>query len=613
MNIARQNTNSPDHNTAVAQAFRDAEVRDRRLFEAAQEGILILDVDTGRINDANPFAVELLGFSPDEMSGKTLGELGAFKPIEPDPGLLERLQRDGYVRYEDLPLETRDGRTIAVELVCHICQVGDKRVIHCNFRDIAGRKQAEMDSNRLAAIIEFSDDAILSKDLDGLITSWNKGAEKIFGYTAGEMVGTSIVRLIPADRQEEENHILEKIKHGENVEHFETLRQTKDGRLIDVSVTASPIKDASGKIVGVSKVSRDISERKMAEEALRASAARYRTLFDYAPDGLVIADAESCYLDANASACRMLGYARDELIGMHARDIVVQSEIQHIQPALDAIKDGSDYHREWQFRRKDGSFFTAEVLATMMPDGNLLGVLRDISERRRTENELKTSLKEIGDLKAALDEHAIVAITDPQGKITYVNDKFCAISKYSREELLGQDHRLINSGFHPKEFIRELWRTITHGRVWHGEIKNKAKDGSYYWVDTTIVPFLNENGKPRQYVAIRADITERKAAEEKIRQFNNELEQRVAERTAQLQAANEELEAFSYSVSHDLRAPLRHVEGFVELLQKDAGTALSEKSLRHLTTISEAAKRMGDLIDDLLAFSRVGRADLAKS
>jgi PAS domain S-box-containing protein len=466
-------------------AEQDSELSYQRLFETAQGGILILDIDTGRINDVNPFLFKLLGFSRDEMLGKTVGELGPFKAIESNQAMLERLQKNGYIRYEELPLETRDGRRITVEFVGNVYQVGDKKVIQCNIRDITEQRRVESVARLLAAIVESSDDAIIGKDLNGTITSWNTGAEKILGYSAVEMVGNSIMRLIPADRQDEENQILGKIRRGESMQHFETVRQAKDGRLVTVSVTVSPIRDSAGKVVGASKVARDITAVKQVEEARRVSEARYRTLFEYAPDGIVIADSESRYVDGNTSICRMLGYTRDELIGLHASDIVTQEEIQHIGPALSVITAKADYRREWQFRRKDGSTFAAEVIATMMPDGNLLAMIHDI--------------------------------------------------------------------------------------------------------------------------------TKRKQIEEKIHQLNVELEQRVVERTAQLQAANKELEAFSYSVSHDLRAPLRHVAGFVELLKSEAGPLLSEKSNEHLATISKSARRMGELIDDLLAFSRIGRSEMQKT
>jgi len=255
--------------------------------------------------------------------------------------------------------------------------------------EAAERLATEAPIRLSAEIVRSTGDAVITKTLGGIITSWNPGAEAIFGYTAPEIVGHSVMMLIPLDLADEERDILARVGRGERVEHFETVRLRKDGRRANVSVTVSPLIDHTGSVAGASKILRDITGHKRAEEELRRSEGRYRALFENAPDGILIADPQSTYLDANASMCNMLGYSSEELIGMHATDIVIPAEFEHIEPALSAIKGPTNYNREWRFRRKDTSIFAGEVIATAMPDGNLVGIVRDITERKQTERRLE--------------------------------------------------------------------------------------------------------------------------------------------------------------------------------------------------------------------------------
>lgn len=253
----------------AGELLQASETRYRRLFETAKDGILILDADTGKITDVNPFLTDMLGYSKDEFLGKKLWEIGPFKDIEISKVAFQELQRREYIRYENLPLESRDGRRIDVEFVSNVYPVDHRKVIQCNIRDITERRRAEEAASQLAAIVESSDDAIIGATMDGIIFSWNSGAERIYGYRAEEVKGRSVSLVIPSDLPDELPQILEKVRRGESIDNYETVRVRKDGRLIAVSLTTSPIKDMSGKIVGISAIVRDITERKEIEKQLR--------------------------------------------------------------------------------------------------------------------------------------------------------------------------------------------------------------------------------------------------------------------------------------------------------------------------------------------------------
>jgi two-component system sensor kinase FixL len=205
-----------------------------------------------------------------------------------------------------------------------------------------------------------------------------------------------------------------------------------------------------------------------------------------------------------------------------------------------------------------------------------------------------STLRALTHLKYALDRSAIVAVTDRAGRIIHVNDKFCEISGYSRDELLGQDHRIINSGYHGRDFFTELWKTISSGRTWEGEIRNRAKDGRHYWVHTTIVPLPDERDVPMEFISIRFEITQRKLAEERLLQYADRLE-----------ASNRELQDFASVAAHDLQEPLRKIQAFSDRLLRKYREVLGDEGRDYLDRMLGSVRRMQTLIDDLLAYSRV--------
>ncbi|WP_299465753.1 PAS domain-containing protein [uncultured Microscilla sp.] len=283
-------------------------------------------------------------------------------------------------------------------------------------------------------------------------------------------------------------------------------------------------------------ITQDISHLKRAKGLLES----YRKILDSAAI-VATTDMQGDITYVNDKFCEISQYSREELMGQNHR--LLKSDVHPstlYQNLWQTISRGEVWNGELKNRAKDGSFYW--VNATIMPfldEKNkpymYMAVRFDITLQKNFETQLKQQVLELNDYKFALDAAAIVAMTDVKGDITYVNDKFCEISQYRREELMGQDHRLLNSGEHPPEFIREMWVTIANGKEWRNEFKNRAKDGSFYWVDTTIVPFLNDLGKPYMYLAIRFDITHKKKLEEDLRSYQAHLEDKVKARTLELE------------------------------------------------------------------------------
>jgi PAS domain S-box-containing protein len=457
-----------------------------RLLESAaletSDGILILEITGGGAEQQypvflNPAFERITGFSLEDVRQRALPVLAA-----PANG----------ADYQEQFTRRKDGSEYWAEFNFKLLDDSGGNCMHrvCTLRDITERKRAEENARLFSSIVQESDDAIVSKNLDGTVLSWNRGAERIYGYSAGEMVGQSIARLMPPGRTHELLEIVDNLRRGAQLEHYQTERVRKDGRCIIVSLTVSPLRNTAGSIVAASIISRDITERKRFEKALALSEERYRSL----------------------------------------------------------------------------AFATTQIVWTTSMQGE---VVEDIPMWRAFTGQSLEEVKGMGWVDA-----------------------------------LHPDDRLQTS---------QIWsRAVNNRSFYNTEYRMRRHDGEYRWMAVHGVPVLEAGGDIREWVATCADIHDRVQAEEEIRELNEQLEQRVVQRTAELQAANAELEAFAYSISHDLRAPLRALDGFSRILLDEYSPQLPEQAQHYLAVTRKNTLQMGALIDDLLAFSKLSRQPLSK-
>jgi len=449
-------------------------------------------------------------------------------------------------------------------------------------------------------------------DRVGRIMLVNVQMERSFGYGRDELLGQPIELLVPERYRGHHPGFLRNFVADPSARPMGSGRDLyglrKDGSEFPVEIGLNPLETDDGVVVLGTVV--DITERKVAEEKLRRSQEQLAGVIGSAMDAIISVDGEHRIILFNAAAERMFMYPADDAIGQSLERFIPkrfrEGHKQHIENfgrtnvtrrtmgslgALFGLRaDGTEFPIEAsisQLESESGKTFTV--------------ILRDISERRKAEEELRERTK-ILDL-------APVLITDLSNRIILWNSGAEKMYGWSSDEAVGQiAHELKRTEFPiPLEKIRS--HVFARGK-WEGDLVHTTRDGRSMTVASTWVLHTDEDGNPKAFLKINNDITERKLAEEEVRRLNAELEIRVEERTAQLTAVNKELEAFSYSVSHDLRAPLRHINGFSQALVEDYRDSLDEKARKYLSEIGDASREMSHMIDDVLKLARVSRSEM---
>ncbi|HEX6728007.1 MAG TPA: PAS domain S-box protein, partial [Nitrospira sp.] len=477
-----------------------------------------------KVLDVNEAASRMLGYSKHELCAMTVHDLNPDFQADMWPGFWAETQRRGTMVLETCH-KAKNGRLIPIEVSVNFLSYEGKEY-HCAFvRDITERRRMEEMRARLAAIVEGSDDAIIGRDLDGIITSWNQGAQRLLGYTEQEAIGRPVSILIPSDREDEQPYILDQIKRGEPIQQYETVRRRKDGSVIDVSLTVSPIKDATGRVIGASKIARDITEHKQTEEALRRSEAFVTSMVENLPNMIFVKDAKDLtFVRLNKAGEDLLGHSREALMGKSDYDFFPKEEADFFtQKDRQVLQTGGlmDIPEEVIETKHQGLRILHTKKIPIYDDIGkpryLLGISEDITERKRTEDALKKS----EDRYRSIFEKAVEGIfqTTLDGTYVAVNPALARIYGYdSPADLIATITDIASQLYVDPERRDEFLRLMqAQEEVTGFEALVYRKDGAFMWISESARTLRDRAGTVIGYEGTVEDITERKRAEGRLR------------------------------------------------------------------------------------------------